>query len=63
MLDDGIAHLRLCKGIYIEPEDIVFSNADDIRQSYINLLEQLLEGGAVKVGIAMHIVKNLFSRR
>ncbi len=63
MLDDGIAHLRLCKAIYIEPEDIVFSNADDIRQSYINLLEQLLEGGAVKVGIAMRIVKNLFSRR
>jgi proline dehydrogenase len=54
LLDDGIAHLRLCKGIYIEPEDIAWTDADDIRQSYRDLLVQLFEGGATKVGIATH---------
>ena len=54
MLDDGIAHLRLCKGIYIEPEDIAWTAADDIRDSYQRLLVQLFEGGATKVGIATH---------
>jgi len=54
LLDDGIAHLRLCKGIYVEPEDLAFTNADDIRSSYQALLEQMLEGGATKVAIATH---------
>lgn len=54
LLDAGIAHLRLCKGIYIEPENIAWTGADDIRESYMRLLEQLLEGGASKVGIATH---------
>ena len=54
LLDDGIAHLRLCKGIYVEPDHIAWTNADDIRNSYQALLEQLLEGGATKVGIATH---------
>ena len=54
LLDDGIAHLRLCKGIYIEPEDIAWTAADDIRRSYRDLLARLLEGGATRVGIATH---------
>ncbi len=54
LLDDGIAHLRLCKGIYIEPEEIAWTHPDDIRNSYKELLEQLFEGGATKVGIATH---------
>ena len=54
LLDDGIAHLRLCKGIYIEPEDIAWTETDDIRQSFRDLLTQLFEGGATKVGIATH---------
>ncbi|MDH3441686.1 MAG: proline dehydrogenase family protein, partial [Gammaproteobacteria bacterium] len=54
LLDEGIAHLRLCKGIYIEPEDIAYSDPDDIRDSYKGLLEQLFTGGAAKVGIATH---------
>jgi proline dehydrogenase len=53
-MDEGIAHLRLCKGIYIEPEEIAYTSADDIRRSFKELLEQLLEGGAAKVGIATH---------
>jgi len=54
LLDAGIARLRLCKGIYVEPEDIAFTDANDIRQSYQELLEQLFEGGATRVGIATH---------
>lgn len=54
LMDEGIAHLRLCKGIYIEPEEIAYTSADDIRRSFKELLEQLLEGGAAKVGIATH---------
>lgn len=54
LLDEGIAHLRLCKGIYIEPEDIAYTNPDDIRESYKSLLDQLLTRGAAKVGIATH---------
>jgi proline dehydrogenase len=54
LLADGIAHLRLCKGIYVEPDDIAWTTADDIRESFRSLLEQLLEGGATKVGIATH---------
>lgn len=54
MLDEGIAHLRLCKGIYIEPEEIAYASPDDIRESYKELLEQLFAGGATRVGIATH---------
>jgi proline dehydrogenase len=54
LLDAGIAHLRLCKGIYVEPQEIAYTDADDIRNSYMELLQQLFEGGATKVGIATH---------
>ena len=54
LLQTGPTHIRLCKGIYLEPESIAFTRADDIRQSYRELLRQLLDGGAVRVGIATH---------
>jgi proline dehydrogenase len=54
LLDEGLADLRLCKGIYIEPEEIAWTDANEIRNSYQRLLEQLLEGGASRVGIATH---------
>ena len=53
LMAEGPTDIRLCKGIYIEPEDIAFTDADDIRDSYSELLDQLLEGGA-RVGIATH---------
>jgi len=53
LLADGPTDIRLCKGIYIEPEEIAFTDPDDIRDSYSELLDQLLEGGA-RVGIATH---------
>jgi proline dehydrogenase len=54
LLDEGPTDVRLCKGIYIEPEDIAFVDADDIRSSFNNLLEQLFDGGAQRVAIATH---------
>jgi proline dehydrogenase len=49
----GPTDVRLCKGIYIEPQDIAFCEADEIRDSFDRLLAQLLDAGA-RVGIATH---------
>jgi proline dehydrogenase len=54
LLRGGPTNVRLCKGIYIEPEEIAYRDPNDIRLSYQRLLEQLLEGGAGRVGIATH---------
>ena len=54
LLESGTTHIRLCKGIYLEPEDIAYTDAADIRQAFCELLEQLFEGGAARVGIATH---------
>jgi len=47
------ANVRLCKGIYIESEEIAFKDKDMIRKNYVILLEILLKGGSY-VGIATH---------
>ena len=54
LLAEGLAHIRVCKGIYVEPDDIAFTDADEIRRSYMSLIEQLFDGGAEKVAIATH---------
>lgn len=54
LLDEGIAHVRLCKGIYIEPEEIAHTEPHDIRGSFQSLLVDLFERNAIKVGIATH---------
>jgi len=54
LMDEGATDVRLCKGIYIEPEEIAFVDADEIRESFNSLLEQLFEGGARRVAIATH---------
>ncbi len=54
LLDGGTTNIRLCKGIYVEPDDIAFTNPDEVRLSYCKLLEQLFVGGATRVGIATH---------
>lgn len=45
--------VRLCKGIYVESEDVAFKDADEIRNNYNNLLRILVDGGA-NVRIATH---------
>ena len=54
LLDEGVTDVRLCKGIYVEPEAIAFVDPDEIRNSFNSLLEQLFEGGARRVAIATH---------
>ena len=54
LLSEGQTDIRLCKGIYLEPEEISFRDADDIRESYNRILDLLLEDATARVGIATH---------
>ena len=49
---DGL-NVRLCKGIYIEPEAIAFKGPDEVRANYKMLLRKLFDKGSF-VGIATH---------
>jgi proline dehydrogenase len=58
-LDDVLAladlrpNVRLCKGIYVEPPSIAYTDYDAVRASYVRSLDALLEAGAY-VGVATH---------
>ena len=54
LMDEGPTDVRLCKGIYIEPEEIAFVDPDEIRNSFNSLLKQMFDGGARRVAIATH---------
>lgn len=47
------SNYRLCKGIYIEPAAIAFKDRQKIRDSYVKILEEILNSGNY-VGIATH---------
>jgi proline dehydrogenase len=53
LMADGPTDIRLCKGIYIEPEAIAYTDPAGIRDSFSEILDLLLDGGA-RVGIATH---------
>ncbi len=44
---------RLCKGIYVEPEEIAFKKRQEIRDNFIEILDYMLNNGNY-VGIATH---------
>jgi len=46
-------NVRLCKGVYIEPEEIAYRDRQKVRDNFLLLLEELLKGGCY-VGIATH---------
>jgi proline dehydrogenase len=46
-------NFRLCKGIYREPAAIAFQDADEVRASFVALLDKMLSRGSY-VGIATH---------
>jgi proline dehydrogenase len=46
-------NFRLCKGIYIEPEEIAFKGRDEIRKNYLDSLRFMLQND-LYVGIATH---------
>ena len=52
-LSDLTPNVRLCKGIYVEPEEIAYQGFDEVRENFVRALEALLEGGSY-VGIATH---------
>jgi proline dehydrogenase len=52
-LADLRPNVRLCKGIYVEPSSIAFTDADEIRQNFVASLDALLDVNAY-VGIATH---------
>lgn len=45
--------VRICKGIYVEPEVIQYRDDDDVRASFVRALEALLDGGCY-AAIATH---------
>jgi|SRR4051812_29821887 len=45
--------VRLCKGIYVEPEEVAFRAFEAVRASFVRALEALLDAGCY-VGIATH---------
>ena len=47
------ANVRVCKGIYVEPPEIAFQDREEIRRSYMAIVERLLSAGCY-VGIATH---------
>jgi proline dehydrogenase len=47
------ASVRLCKGIYVEPEAIQFRDEDEVRAAFVRALETLLDGGCYPA-IATH---------
>jgi proline dehydrogenase len=46
-------NVRICKGIYIEPADIAWQERDEVRRSYLALVEAMLQRPSF-VGIATH---------
>ena len=52
-LADLRPNVRLCKGIYLEPDSIAYTDFDQIRASFVRCLEALL-ATASYVGIATH---------
>lgn len=54
LIEEGVAHLRLCKGIYVESPEIAFTGKEQIRIAYTEILRQLFESNAEKIAIATH---------
>ena len=45
--------VRICKGIYLEPEEIAYTGFQEIRENYVRAAEALLDGGSY-VAFATH---------
>jgi proline dehydrogenase len=52
-LTEQKANFRLCKGIYVEPEEIAYKGRQEIRDNFMKILRIMLERGAY-AGIATH---------
>jgi proline dehydrogenase len=47
------ANFRLCKGIYVEPEEIAYKKKDEINENFLKILRLMFESKSY-VGIATH---------
>jgi proline dehydrogenase len=56
------SNFRLCKGIYLEPREIAYTDPELIRSSFTQILETMLERQAY-VGIATHDERLVFEAR
>jgi proline dehydrogenase len=52
-LADLRPNVRLCKGIYVEPPSLAYTDAGSVRTSFVQCLDALLEAGAY-VAVATH---------
>jgi proline dehydrogenase len=52
-LADLTPNVRLCKGIYVEPEEIAYHDFHEVRENFVRALDALLSRGSY-VGIATH---------
>lgn len=53
LIDAGIADLRICKGIYLEPAEIAYQDREEVRKNFIRLIGMML-GSHSYIGIATH---------
>ncbi len=53
LVEDGATNIRLCKGIYVEPEAIAFKKREEVQESFKDVNEFGLNNG-VYIGIATH---------
>ncbi|MDA0986449.1 MAG: proline dehydrogenase family protein [Bacteroidetes bacterium] len=53
LLSKNKANIRLCKGIYKEPDSIAFQDAEEVRENYKLLLKKIFENKSY-IGIATH---------
>lgn len=52
-LSESGSNFRICKGIYIEPEEIAFKDGEEIRENFLKILRLAFERKSY-VGIATH---------
>ena len=49
----GLVDVRVCKGIYVEPPELQLQDPDEVRRSFVEVVEALFDQGAY-VAIATH---------
>ncbi|MEE8142070.1 MAG: proline dehydrogenase family protein [Planctomycetota bacterium] len=54
LLTEGPTNVRICKGIYREGPAVALQGREEVRESYLNLIELLFTHGAVKTAVATH---------
>ncbi len=53
LIKDGIANIRVCKGIYDESPKVAYKNYDKIRENYLEIVKLMLQSKSY-IGIATH---------